>query len=407
MKRSLTILSMLVVGALLALPVYAQTGQGIISGKVTGRDGMPAPNVQILIQRMNSLNANQRVVAQQFDTKTGRNGGYSYNGLPPGSYQVILVENGKQLMIKGDTPGDIITVADGREATASFDLRTAPAAAAAGTPGAPPPSAADLAADRKATEEAAKNRRARDTAFAAGTAAYKAGAAAEATAKDDAARAEVTKNYEEAAKQFQIVVEVDKKQDVAFANLGNALTKLRKYDESAAAYQKAIELKPTEGAYYNNLGLAQGGAKKLDEAKASFEKAASLDPTKAGEYLFNEGAMYNNNGEYAKAIEAFKATRKVDPNNKGALLQEAISYFSTPETMIQAEPLLKQFLTLNPTPGDRETAQGLLEAIHSTAPTEYKSQAAIDADAKKAKAEADAAAKAAKNPPKAGQAKKD
>src|SRR5712671_300833 len=387
MKRILTILSVLVVGALLTLPMIAQTGQGIISGKVTGRDGMPLANAQILIQRMNSLNANQRVVAQQCDTKTGRNGGYSFNGLPPGSYQVILLEGGKPLMIKGDTPGDIITVADGREAPASFDMRTAPAAAA-NAAGAPAPSAADLANEKKELEKATENKRARDTAFKAGTDAYKAG------------------NYEEAVKQFQIVTEVDKKQDVAFANLGNAYNQLKKFEESAAAYQKAIELKPTEAAYQNNLGLALGGSKKMDDAKAAFEKAAAMDPTKAGEYLFNEGAMFNNNSEYPKAIEAFKKCVVADPNNKGCMLQEAISYFGSPDTMVQAEPLLKKFLTLNPSPGDTETAKGLLEAIHTTAPTEYKSDAAIAAEKKKAQAEADAAAKAAKNPAKAGQQQK-
>jgi len=194
MKRSVKILSILVAGILLILPLYAQTGQGIVSGKVVGRDGMPAANVVIWIDRMNSLNANQRIIAQRFETKTGKNGGYSYNGLPPGSYQVTLVENGRALMVKGDSVGDIITVADGREATASFDMTKAPAAAAAAAgPGGPPPSKEALEADRKAMEEAAKNKGIRDKAFAAGKTAYAA------------------MDYEEAVKQFQIVTVADPK----------------------------------------------------------------------------------------------------------------------------------------------------------------------------------------------------
>jgi len=114
MKLSIKILGALVLTTLLVLAVSAQTGQGVISGKVVGRDGMPVPNAVIHIDRMNTQNALQRIVAQRFDTKTGKNGGYSYNGLPPGSYQVTLDENGKPLMLKGDTPGDTITVADGR-----------------------------------------------------------------------------------------------------------------------------------------------------------------------------------------------------------------------------------------------------------------------------------------------------
>jgi tetratricopeptide (TPR) repeat protein len=381
---------MLVAGMLLVLPLYAQTGQGIISGKVIGRDGMPAQNVVVHIDRMNSLNANQRIVAQRFDTKTGKNGGFSYNGLPPGSYQVTIDENGRPLMVRGDTVGDIITVADGREFTANFDMTKAPAAAAAaGAPGGPAPSKEALEADRKAMEDAAKNKKTRDSAFAAGKAAYAA------------------MDYEEAVKQFQIVTVADPKQDVAFANLGNAYHQLKKEDEAAAAYQKAIALKPMEAAYHNNLGLSLGASKKLDEAKASFEMAASLDPLKSGDYLFNEGAMYNNNGDYPKAIEAFKKTLDKDPNNKSAMLQIALSYMGTEATMPQAVPILEKFLTLKPTAADAELAKAYLEAIKTTAPTEYKSDKAI-ADEKKAadKKAADDAKAAAAKAPKAGTTKK-
>jgi tetratricopeptide (TPR) repeat protein len=389
MKRSVKILSILVAGILLILPLYAQTGQGIISGKVVGRDGMPAANVVIWIDRMNSLNANQRIVAQRFETKTGKNGGYSYNGLPPGSYQVTLVENGRPLMVKGDTVGDVITVADGREATTSFDMTKAPAAAAgAAGPGAPPPSKEALEADRKAMEEAAKNKGIRDKAFAAGKTAYAA------------------MDYEEAVKQFQIVTVADPKQDVAFANLGNSYHQLKKEDDAAAAYQKAIALKPMEAAYHNNLGLALGAAKKLDEAKASFEMAASLDPMKAGDYLFNEGAMYNNNSDYPKAIEAFKKTLDKDPNNKSAMLQIALSYMGTEATMQQAVPILEKFLTLKPTAADAELAKAYLEAIKTSAPTEYKSEKALADEKKAADKKAADDAKAAAKAPKAGTTKK-
>lgn len=387
MKLSAKILTMLIAGLLLMLPGYAQTGQGIISGKVTGRDGMPAANMVIYVQRMNSQNANQRIVAQTFDTKTGKNGAYSVNGLPPGSYQVILAENGKQIMILGDQVGDIITVADGREATASFDMRKGPAPVAATGAGAPAVSAADKEKERVELEKSAKNKQTVKKAFDDGLVAYKA------------------KNFDEAIKQFGTVTELDPKQDVAWANLGNSYKEAKKYDESAAAYQKAIELKPMEAAYQNNLGLALGGSKKMDEARAAFEKAAQMDPMKAGDYLFNEGAMYNNNQDYPKAIEAFKKTLVADPTNKAAMLQIAISYFATPETMPQAEPILQKFLTLNPTPQDAEMAKQFIEAIHQTAPTEFKSDAAIAAEKKKADADAAKANKNQKQAP-AGKATK-
>jgi tetratricopeptide (TPR) repeat protein len=386
MKLSAKILSMLIAGLLMLLPAYAQTGQGIITGKVTGRDGMPAPGMQLFVQRMNSQNANQKIVAQTFDTKTGKNGSFSVNGLPPGAYQVILAENGRPLMTLGDQIGDTITVADGREATANFDMRKAPApipaAAAGGT--APAISAADKEKERAEIEKATKNKQTVKKAFDAGLAAYKAN------------------EFEEAITQFTTVTELDPKQDVAWANLGNSYKEAKKYEQSAAAYLKAIELKPKESAYQNNLGLALGGSKKMDEAKAAFEKAAEMDPTKAGDYLFNEGAMYNNNQDYPKAIEAFKKTLAADPNNKKALMQIAISYFSTPETMPQAEPMLKKILTLSPTPQETEMANQFLEALHSTGVTEFKSDKAIEDEKKKAAADAAKANKNTAKPPATG-----
>ncbi|HET9129459.1 MAG TPA: tetratricopeptide repeat protein [Terriglobia bacterium] len=387
MKLSVKILSILA-GMLMILPLYAQTGQGIISGKVTGRDGMPAPNVVVHIDRMNSLNANQKVVAQRFDTKTGRNGGYSYNGLPPGSYVVTIDEGGRPLMVLGDQVGNVITVADGREATASFDMRNAPPPAAAGTPGGPPPSKEAIEADRKAMEEAAKNKGIRDKAFAAGKAAYAMG------------------DYQEAVNQFTIVTVADPKQDVAFANLGNSYHQLKKEDEAVAAYQKAIALKPMEAAYHNNLGLSLGAMKKLDDAKSSFEMAASLDPMKAGDYLFNEGAMYNNNGDYPKAVEAFKKTLDKDPNNKSALLQIAISFMGTEATMPQAVPYLEKFLTLKPSASDADMAHAFLDAIKTPATTEYKSDKALADEKKAAEKKAADDAKAAASKSKAGTTKK-
>jgi tetratricopeptide (TPR) repeat protein len=390
MKLSIKVLAALAVTTLLVLAVSAQTGQGVITGKVIGRDGMPLAGAIIHVDRMNSQNALQRIVAQRFDTKTGRNGGYSQNGLPPGSYLVTLEENGKGIMVKGDTVGDTITVADGRESTVNFDMTKAPPPLAA-APNTPPPSKADLDKERAEMEKIAANKGVRDKAFKAGTDAYKA------------------KNFEEAATQFRIVVGADPKQDVAWANLGNTLKELKQWDEAAASYQKAIELKPMEAAYANNLGLVLGGGGKLEEGRAKFEEAAKLDPTKAGEYLFNAGAMYYNAGDFPKASAAFQKTLEADPNNKSAMLQLAISYFGSPETMPKAEPLLQKFLTLNPSPSDAEMAKQFLQALKETAPTEYKSEKQLADEKKKADADAAKAAKDAQKgkAPAAGKANKD
>ena len=111
----------------------------------------------------------------------------------------------------------------------------------------------------------------------------------------------------------------------------------------------------------------------MDEAKAAFEKAAELDPTKAGDYLFNEGAMYNNNQDYPKAIEAFKKTLAADPNNKGGHAPDCDFVFRNPGNHATGGAILKKFLTLNPTPQDAETAK-LPRGDSHDPPTEFKSE---------------------------------
>ena len=76
-------------------------------------------------------------------------------------------------------------------------------------------------------------------------------------------------------------------------------------------------------------------------------------------------------------------------------MQIALSYMGKEETMPLAVPILEKFLTLKPTADDAALANAYLEAIKTTAPTEYKSEKAL----------ADEKAKAAKAP-KAGTTKK-
>src|SRR6266403_909830 len=85
-------------------------------------------------------------------------------------------------------------------------------------------------------------------------------------------------------------------------------------DDAIAAYKRAIELKPSF-AYYNNLGGIQGRAGKIDDASASYQKAAELDPAQAAQAWRNFGITMYNANKYKDAVEPLKKATELDPKN--------------------------------------------------------------------------------------------
>jgi tetratricopeptide (TPR) repeat protein len=341
---------------LLAVPAFAQNGS--LTGKVIDKDGKPGVGITVSIDRKD--------ISGHFEVKTDNKGAFFHAGLPTGAYKVSLMQNGTTL-----TFADNVRVTFGGTTPVDFDLSKVAAAAPAGM------SAAELAkieADKKAAEDT-KN------AFNNGLAALQA------------------KQYAEASTLLKEAADKDPTQHVIFANLGEALSGARKYPEAIDAYKKAIELKPDEFGYYNNLGIAQGNAGQVDDAIATLKKASEINPTQAPQAYYNLGAVLSNKGRTKDAAEAFKQAIALKPDMSQAYLQLGISYFGNPSTMGDAIPVLQKFLTMNPSPTDKETATQLIAAAqasgggNATFVSDAAKAAKAKAEADKAKADADAKAK--------------
>jgi tetratricopeptide (TPR) repeat protein len=355
-------LPFLVVAMLLAVPAFAQTGN--ISGRVIDETGKPVVGATISIDRVG--------ITQHFEVKTDNRGQYLHAGLPTGAYRVTVIRDGKPVMTN-----DQVKVSFGGDFKADFDLKNAAAARGSNA------EEAKKIAEEKAKAEATK-------------------------ASFESARAAlVAKNYDEAIRLFQLAAENDPTQHVIFANLADAYSQARKYDLAAEAYKKAIELKPDEAAYYNNLGIVYGNAGKIDDATANLQKAAEINPPGAGQSYYNLGAVLTNRGRTKEASDAFKKAIEFNPNFANAYYQLGISYFGNPTTIPEAIPVLEKFIALanaDPaktpqTAADIEAAKQLIDAAKQSAPTGFKSEAAVAAEkaAAEAKAKADAAKAKKKN----------
>jgi tetratricopeptide (TPR) repeat protein len=303
MKRLSRILPILVLAMLVAVPFYAQNS-GALIGKVVGRDGQPAANVQLQIDSL-MLNNGRLAVRERLNAKTGRNGEYSLSGLFPGRVRVTVLENGQELMTHGDKVGEEMYVANGSDIRVpTFELAKAPPPAA-GVAAAPTSSMTDAEREafRKKTEAEAANAGEGNKAFDAGKAAY------------------LIKDYPEAIKNFKLAAEKQPSQDVIWANLGKVYNDARQYDDSIFAYGKAIALKPLEANYVVNLSLAQIGAGKIEEATASVEKAAALNPLTAGLAYFNLAVTLINKGKGPDALGPLEKAITLDPKYAAAHYQ--------------------------------------------------------------------------------------
>jgi tetratricopeptide (TPR) repeat protein len=320
----------------LALPAHAQIGSGNIRGKVLDREGKP---LQGAIIRAEHLTTHQTE-----DAKSARSGDYSITGLFQGTYKVYLIVDNKLVMVKGEGVGNAIQVADGIDSNVSFDMRTAPAAPIANTaPAAAPKDDKEREAQKKAIEET-------KAAFTAGVAAANA------------------KNYEEAAKQFQLAAEKDPGQPSVFANLGVALSNLKKYNEAAEAFRKSVELKGDDATVRSRLSFALAESGKFDEANQEVQEVAKLDPAIGGQSYFNLGAVLSNRGRSKEAVEAFNKAITIDPKNAEAYYQLGIAYFGSTDTIGQAVTALEKYLQLQPSGANAEAAKQLIAAAKAQAP---------------------------------------
>jgi tetratricopeptide (TPR) repeat protein len=120
--------------------------------------------------------------------------------------------------------------------------------------------------------------------------------------------------------------------DVAWLNLGVALSTEGKTDSAMACFNRALAARPGDKfvAYdaYNNLGIACSRAGKTTEALAYCQKAVELAQDQAEAY-FNLAAAQTAVGKYAEALEAYRSGLRYAPddfdahNNCGDLLARA------------------------------------------------------------------------------------
>ena len=350
----------------LAAPALAQTGS--LRGKVTDENGQPVKDAMVYIERQG--------VKGNYKVKTRKRGDYFHAGLPLGTYVVRLEIDGKEIQTVSNYR---LQMSDDKPL--NFDLakirQEQNAARAAGGP-----SKDQLAAmtekQRKEYEKALKERQKQLTKNKELNAAFNTGM--------ESLR---LKDYETAATHLQKAAEIDPEQDVVWANLAEAYSRLSAtktgdartaaQESSIDAYRKALALKP-QAAYHNNLGLALIKTGQMDEGKVELETAAQLDPENAGKYYFNVGAVMVNSGNAQGAIDAFRKATEVQPDYADAYYQLATALVGT-ATMKEDGSVVpapgtveayRKYLELQPSGPYAASAQAMVQSLSGTLETTFE-----------------------------------
>ncbi|WP_340073474.1 tetratricopeptide repeat protein [Leptobacterium sp. I13] len=122
--------------------------------------------------------------------------------------------------------------------------------------------------------------------------------------------------YEEASNKLEEIINTDPSFGKAYNHLGYLYeAKFKDYEKAETLYKLAIEKSPSYPSVYYNYAILLSTLEKFDELKELLDIAIKVPGiTKAT--IYNEfGIMYEQKGDYDKAIEHYRLAGKATLSN--------------------------------------------------------------------------------------------
>ena len=117
---------------------------------------------------------------------------------------------------------------------------------------------------------------------------------------------------DEAIAEFRAAIELRPNFWAHHYALGISLVRAARYNEAAAAFRRTVELQPDNASAHANLGAAYHFLGRLDDALASYERAVEIRPSSTA--YSNIGNIHHRRGDFARAVDAYKAALTLVPN---------------------------------------------------------------------------------------------
>ena len=369
MKKLFIIPVLLVLIFGLSSPAVFAQAMGSVKGVCKDVDGKPIAQAQVEWTGVET--------GRKYTLKTNNKGEYFSLGISPGKYNVKLSKDGKEIFHFSNFT---VTI---DEVTLDFDMKKEQSTAAQGQGLTQEQVKAMQEQQAKVAKEKSTVQSLNDKLSAAKTA-------------SDAG------DFESAIKTLEEANQIDATRDLIWFKLADAYRnsapkqtdpeeKKKRFEMASADYQKAIDLRAasesaakdpnnnaTLAAYYNNLAETDAKSNKIDDAVANYAKAAQLDPTKAGQYLFNTGAVLTNAGRVDDAIAAFDKVIAADPTKAEAYYWKGVNMIGkatlkgdkmvAPEGTAEA---FQKYLELQPNGPMAQPAKDMLASIGASIETSF------------------------------------
>lgn len=147
----------------------------------------------------------------------------------------------------------------------------------------------------------------------------------------------------------------------SYINIGLLQRDLGKHDASIAAFEKVIELDKTQSEAYSYLAeqyLAAGQPAKAEEVQAK-GRALGVEDPKA---VFNIGATYWNDKQFAKAADSFRRAVTLDPSFSQAWKSLGYALLNEGKTD-EAAKALGKYVELEPGAADAAEVKKMIKEI--------------------------------------------
>ena len=130
----------------------------------------------------------------------------------------------------------------------------------------------------------------------------------------------------QASKALKKAISLDENNSDAYLVLGYLYLMRRQHDEAIAAAEKAISLNPNGADAYSNLGYILYNSERYDESVEFINKAIRLNPLPPSYYFLWLGHSKRGLKRYGEAVEVYRKSAEIEPNNIFSHLQLAITY---------------------------------------------------------------------------------
>jgi tetratricopeptide (TPR) repeat protein len=154
------------------------------------------------------------------------------------------------------------------------------------------------------------------------------------------------RDYREAIRLHQEILETDPDNALVLYHLGYIYGQLGDHDREVLFYERSAKLGFTEANIFFNLGMAYGELNRIDEAIESFQEALQLNPESADNH-FGLALAFQRSLKDDRAEEEFLKAIEIDPAHVEARLYLSMLYADKGE-MQKAASQLREILEIDP-----------------------------------------------------------